>query len=480
MQRVFRSIVSGLLLGTPLLNALGSDPIGASALRQCDSTLGGRGVAVAQVEASAPGWQANPGVLGQSPKPFAWICAQGAATNFPNSIGSESAHADAVAGMFFGVSAGVAPGVSAIDNYEASFFMSDVIASEQPIEARIVNQSFTSFTRSVAIDQTYDNYAARYNVLFVSGAGNTGRPKSPGTAFNGICVGAYGGTSSIGPITDGRSKPDITAPAAYTSFSAPLVSGAAAILLQAAQRDYGTPEATDIRTLKALLLNGATKPAGWTNSPASPLDARYGAGIVNAFNSYRQLRGGKVFDRIAATNRCGWDFASITNGTNDYWFQISGTGSYSFAATLVWLRNYGQTNISNLDLLLFDANGSVIASSQSQMDNVEHIFIPFVWAGTFHLRIVQASSAAASETYGLAFEFLSFQPPELLPLSIRDAGCEGLLAGEANQRYLIQGTTDFRSWIPLCTNTAAADGILKFGTPCSLRSACFFRALVFP
>ncbi|MFL5003709.1 MAG: S8 family serine peptidase, partial [Xanthobacteraceae bacterium] len=337
-----------------------ADPIGAAALRQCNSTLDGRGVRVAQVEAAAPGWQTNPNTISQCGQPFAWICVQGVATNFPNSIGSESGHADEVARQLLGAS----PSVAAIDNYEANFFTSAIIPDEQPISAKIVNQSFASFIRNVSVDQDYDDYAARLNVLFISGSGNTGRPKSPGTAFNTISVGAYGGATSIGPISDGRCKPDITAPAAYSSFATPLVSGTAAILLQAAETD----DACDIRTLKALLLNGARKPAGWTNSPSSPLDLRYGAGLVNAFNSYRQLHGGKVSDPARITSRCGWDFTALSSPTNEYHFELSGSKPFCFTATLTWLRNYGQTNISNLDLLLFGANGSLIASSRSQVD----------------------------------------------------------------------------------------------------------------
>jgi len=81
-----------------------------------------------------------------------------------------------------------------------------------------------------------------------------------------------------------------------TSISTPQVAGAAADLMQAALRGDGgsnTNAAFDMRTIKALLLNGAVKPLGWTNSNSSPLDARYGAGVVNVFNAYEQLAGGK-------------------------------------------------------------------------------------------------------------------------------------------------------------------------------------------
>ena len=49
----------------------------------------------------------------------------------------------------------------------------------------------------------------------------------------------------------------------------------------------------DIRTIKALLLNGAVKPAGLDNIAPSPLDTRYGASVLNVLNAYEQLAGGK-------------------------------------------------------------------------------------------------------------------------------------------------------------------------------------------
>ena len=151
---------------------------------------------------------------------------------------------------------------------------------------------------SRAIDSAYDNYAAQYNALFVSGAGNGGPSKPAGDVLQRHRRRRLRRQLKLGPTLDnGRAKPDITAPAgAYTSFSTPHVAGAAAVLMQAGLRGDGgsdTNSAADIRTVKALLLNGAVKPADWTNNPPSPLDTRYGAGILNVFNSYEQLAGGK-------------------------------------------------------------------------------------------------------------------------------------------------------------------------------------------
>ena len=236
---------------------------------------------------------------------FTWISADGTSTTFPNALGTESGHADSVAGNFYGLDHGVAQQVSHVDNYEAGFFFNNFIQNQLPISARVVNQSFIfanpdgshlSTTEEQQIDSQYDNYATQYGTLFVSGAGNSGQVFPAATCYNGIGVGAYQGSSSFGPTTDGRSKPDITAPAGVTSFSTPFVAGSVTVLIQAAVRGDGganTNAASDNRTVKALILNGAVKPADWTNGVTTPLDARYGAGVLNVFNAWNQLKGGK-------------------------------------------------------------------------------------------------------------------------------------------------------------------------------------------
>lgn len=438
-----RGLAVWLFAVTPALANL--DTIGVTALRHCDPTLTGTGVPVAQVEASAPGWQANPSMSPQ----MTWTCMQGSTTNFPNTLGAESWHANEVGRLFFSTACGVAPAVTQMDNYEFSYFTGHIIPNQIPIAAKVVNQSFAYFSRSTRVDQEYDNYAARYNVLFVSGAGNGGAPKSPGTAYNGLSVAAYGGLSSFGPSTDQRSKPDITAPGTHTSYSTPLVSGAAALLHQAG--------VTDIRLLKALLLNGAQKPPYWTNSATAPLDHRYGAGVLNVFNSWRQLRGGRYSDLTA---RRGWDIAT---GTRRYLFDArAGT----LTATLIWLRQSGCSNINNLDLSLLTESGELLAASTSTVDNVEHLHLPALPAGRYLLEV----SGAADETYALAFDFGPSQPPRF----------DGwTLTGEPNQRYVIQSTTDLCTWTPFLTNSTSAFGSFDFN-PQYDGASRFFRALELP
>jgi hypothetical protein len=403
---------------------------------------------VAQPEASydlGTNWEVNPGAVGRPLGFFNYISAAGSTTNFPNSLSSESGHADTVGGNFYGLPSGVATNVARVDNFDVDYFVNTYVVSNLLVlDDLVVNQSFTYGPLSVAdqqsADSAYDDYADAYGTVFVSAADNLGNSPTvcaPGTAYNCISVGAYANGSygnSIGPTTDnGRCKPDITALSGLTSFSTPQVAGAVAVLMQAALRGDGggdTNSAFDMRTIKALLLNGAVKPTGWTNASSSPLDARYGAGVLNVFNAYEQLAGGKqIFcgsnsialgaahppvpgtNSVAAMN--GWDLENISSGaTNDtvnhYFFNAAGG---SVTATLVWNRQLGATNINDLDLFLFNAaTSNLVACSTSRVDNVEHLFLPQLAAGRYDLQVLKnggTNVVSDAETYALAWAFIS-------------------------------------------------------------------------
>ena len=429
--------------------------IGVTLLRSVVANADGTGVRVAQPEAEGtnipPDFEVNPadGSVQQPVSLFLYINTNGTANVFPNSLGTESVHADTVAAYFYGLPGGVASNVTHVDNYNADYFYTGIISAAQPTNVNdpVVNQSFifpgTTIAEQQSLDSLFDNYAAGYGTLFVSGVGNGGPVSPPSTCYDGIGVAVYGATTSVGPTLDnGRAKPDITAPAGYTSFSTPQVAGAAAVLRQTGLRGDGgsnTNSAADMRTVKALLLNGAVKPADWTNNPPSPLDPRYGAGILNVFNSYEQLAGGQhgyiattsvpsggahppngATGTIGALN--GWDFNTNTSGTNSdeidhYYFNVTngvGNGTFAATATLVWNRQQNQSSINTLNLFLYNAaNSNLVASSTSLVDNVEHIFLPQLAPGRYDLQVWKAggiprvSIVSSSETYALAWEFSS-------------------------------------------------------------------------
>jgi len=455
MGNLLKIVLVSVVAGAAAARASTLDAIGVTLLRATTTNLNGAGVLVGQAEAgyeSATNWQVNPGSVAQPANRFTYFYGTppyalvSSANTYPNSLGGPSGHANTVAGNYYGLSGGVATNVAHVDNYEANTFINYYINDGHSISERIVNQSFTYGTNDAGVDQIYDDYAAQHNVLFVTGAGFGGQPVyTPATCYNGIGVGSDAFNSPNGPTPDGRSKPDIIAPGfSETSYTTPQVAGAAVILLQAALRGDGggdTNSAADMRTIKSLLLNGAVKPADWTNSSSAPLHPRYGAGILNVFNSYEQLAGGKnnfIVTTSVSTNSphpptadvgtmavlSGWDFNSISSasggffssaadGVNHYYFNITnGVNNTAFTATatLVWNRQQSQTAINNIDLFLYNcASSNLVACSTSLVDNVEHIFLPQLAPGRYDLQVWKAggSFVSASEAYALAFEFFS-------------------------------------------------------------------------
>ena len=493
--------------------------VGVMQLQQLVPQLNGSGMGVQQVEASvsttSDQYQPNPANLGRSASEFTFTDFTG--SNVPFSSASYSWHAENVAGYFYGAG-GVAPGVSHVtvsfvDTYaEFSVF----VDAAPPANSEVVNQSFAYVSEDLAnvqyIDNAWDNYAASSNLLFVTAIGDgqttSTSPASyinpPADMYNGIAVGAYTGTETngvfgpstgseaswVGPTWDGRSKPDLVAPGQWTSYTAPIVSGVATLMVQAGSGTHlsapvglsasdssiangsvtaYTTAATDIRTVKALLLNGAVKPTGWTNSytvnsgtytynavnanAVTPLDPRYGAGVVNAYNSYENLAGGEhnftsstmqsiaalpsvtsaptanftgTFSQAAsATNPAtitGWNLASISasstgNAVENYDFNLTGTSinSWDLTATLTWNKNYNASGINHLMLFLLNSSGQRVASSTSMLDNVQQININpalginSLAPGQYDLAVEMlggVNTISTSDTYALAWNFV--------------------------------------------------------------------------
>jgi hypothetical protein len=482
-----------LVLANPACRADDLTTIGVTQLRAIHPNLNGAGIAVAQPEAQADqgenDWELYPGDDGQ-PLSFAtWINTNGTASTFPNSLGAYSGHAGEVGHNLYGVGTGAAPGVPHVDNYEADFFINYLIQSNQPVADQVVNQSFTFGVLSIAdqqaADSLYDNYIATYSNLFCSGAADGGQVCAPATCYNGLGVGCYGvgAASSIGPTVDnGRSKPDLTAPSTYTSFSTPYVSGAGAVLLQAAANGAGGTNlaaAGDLRTLRALLVNGAIKPGDWTHTPTAPLDTRYGSGVLNLFYSYLQLAAGQQPLSTAQTvlsgashppgtpaniipSLLGWDFQTITSSpvqdtVNHYYFNNVGgsTGPNTLTATLEWNRGAGESSINQLALFLYNCvNGDLITNSSSTVDNLQHLYLASLPSGEYDLEVVKYGSPSQSvsfaETYALAYQFVPISPPEAVIATI---GSEVVISWAASPTlFSLQQTSSLAapiSWTPV-------------------------------
>jgi hypothetical protein len=464
------------------------DIMGGALLRQVAPGVLGTGVQIGQAEGYEGGvtgaFEVSPSVVGQPTNLFTWISASGTASTFPNAVGSVSGHADQVAFKFYGANTGVAPQVAHVNNYDADYFYDHYITLGLPLpnSDRVVNQSFIfantdgshfPTNQEQDIESAYDDFSIQYGTLFVSGAGNGGLVYPPATSYNGIGVGVYPGSSSFGTTPNGRSKPDIVGPGGVTSFSTPYVAGSAAALIQAALSGDGgtdTNSASDNRTIKAVLLNGAVKMADWTNGVTTPLDARYGAGMLNEFNSWNELRGGKhpfvESTSVSVGNAhppggnagnepvlTGWDLNSLANPDlshdqiNHYYFNLPGGDSFTLTATLTWLRPHSSllvaSSINDLNLYLYNVtSGQMILSSTSAVDNVEHLYLPALPPGRYDLQVEKnaQSQVSAGETYGLAFEFFS------VPLSIAESNGDVMITWPlAPAGFELQSTTNLNA-----------------------------------
>ena len=456
LKRSGPGIAACILLLCASVHAQSPNTVGLTLLQEFTTNLNGAGIRVGQPEAedSAPpdatnNWEVNPAAIPRSVTNFTWYSNGLSSATFPNSLGIQSDHADSVGGIFYGPS-GVATNVAHVDNFEANTYI-NYVGNNENFSAgatdAIVNQSYTfgqmDTNSQEAVDSEFDNFSVKFNTLFVSAACNYSiypRVCAPGTSYNCISVGAYEGDSSVGPTIDnGRCKPDIVAPGGETSFATPDVAGAAALLMQAGRRGDGganTNCASDMRTIKALLLNGAVKPAQWMNIPPSPLDFTNGAGMLNVFNSYEQLAAGRhtwifstnvpmgtahppVVTTASVSVLNGWDFntnnsSSTRDAVNHYVFNvtngISGSG-FTFTTTLVWNRHESETNINNLALYLYNAaNSNLVAASTSVVDNVQHVFVRQLPQGRYDLQVWKAGGnniVSTNEPYALAWEIVS-------------------------------------------------------------------------
>lgn len=365
----------------------------------------------------------------------------------------------------------------------------------------------------------FDSYAFTGRVM-VKSAGNSETIVSvPGDNFNGITVGALGSVRDVNhdtvvrvgqssnylPLAHGRNGVHIVAPGDTiystnlgtgftdsgfgTSYAAPHVSGAAAILASAMEQasrvgatsDNGRLFDYDHRLIKAILLNSARKIPGaregeqnpdtvwkpglvggddgrgprWTH----PLNYVVGAGELDVNAAWLQLKeesrsvGGAMERRLWHTA-----FFTAVDDPREYksnqfdGFTVPG-GHWitDFTATLCWDRHVTDAalaapTLSNLDLeLAYSVDGGTtwtnILRSMSPNDSTEHLYLTGLARPgenpIYRLMVVarslgtdSAGAAINQEHYALAFSFRTIPTPGSLLL----AALGGLLAARRSRR----------------------------------------------
>jgi len=386
----------------------------------------GSGVTMAQVEAPEGGDYApdtaNAEFTGKT------ISLQSGASN-------DSAHATGVGRFAYGITTSISPAVSSIEVWEANnwiqsgFLRVNSVFAPRAESQDIQNHSWIGSLGCDAQDEQalrrLDLVVNRDEVQVFAGVNNGSSNPVPSllaSAYNVTSVGLTSGNHSAGLTSvdgSGRQKPDIVAPASVVSNATPILSAAAALLLETARTMPGLSGAEHNEVIKAILLAGATKAefSTWSHSSASPLDATFGAGELNIFNSYFLLTSGEQeSSNTASVSKTGWNFGqSQSNDSRYYYFEVpDGSVLLNFSVALTWNREISGPNqnpastLQNLDLRLYAASnmspsGNALAESISTVDNVEHLYVLELSAGEY---VIEVDSNGGVVEYGLAWRGL--------------------------------------------------------------------------
>ena len=350
--------------------------------------------------------------------------------------GANSGHATTVGKNLYGNTTSIAPSITSIDVYNANDWInSGWYTGTPPTENNpLQNHSWVTWLQDNNAPRRMDYAVNRDGFLPIAGINNSdfGNPSTPsdipdtyGSMYNGITVGVSDGTHRNGTTSydgSGRVKPEIVTPSSYTSFATPYVTAAAAILIESAGSDTA---AKDQLTLKATLLAGADKSpfASWDQTTTRPIDDAYGAGQLDVYENYFIQQAGQQTVGSSIDER-GWNLTTLARrGSDDYDITVpSGFKLRNLSALVTWNRtvssNFFSTSLANISLTLIDSS-STIQSSDSAVDNIEHIWRDSsnaLSAGNYTLTV--AHSANSTVDYALAWRSELYQDYSLWSSSV--------------------------------------------------------------
>ncbi len=391
--------------------------------------------------------------------------------------GTYSDHANAVGGLFYGNNS-MAPGINTIHAHWADYWMQPGFlnyGAGKPLSSasRIGNHSWvgniTDLTIASNILRRIDWVVETDEFIQLVGTKNSTTINDTlfSAAYNVLAVGKTDGNHSTGsPSIDtiyrsGRTRTEIVAPKATTSAATPIVAATAALLVEEGHRNlslstdpaetstvnrYGDTiyNAERSEVIKAALLAGANRITHNTSTTANitdyrialldqasnGLDARFGAGQINVFNSYHIVAAGEQNSSqdggagSTGIGEFGFDYDPTFGGSNgsnsaaSYYFS-TGTTPKVLSASLVWNIQIDGGNGSNfsgiatfydLDLYLYDVTESqtLLISSTSQFDNSENIWTSLSANKNYLLQVIPKSGQSSFNwDYALAWQLAS-------------------------------------------------------------------------
>jgi len=306
-----------------------------------------------------------------------------------------SGHATTVGKNLYGLSSSMAPSIGTVDVFEANDFLNNhgwysgtPSTESNPLQNHSwVNESDNNLG-TVRMDYAVkrDGFLPIFGIKNTSTTGDSDIPPFYASAYNGISVGLSSGNHRTGVTTSadgpGRVKPEIVAPSGATSYATPMVTAAAAMLIEAAGTDT---DAKDELTLKAILLAAADKSpfTDWDQTETRPIDDIYGAGQLDVYEAYFIQQAGQ---QTTGSNisKHGWDLNTLgSNGSTSYLVNIpSGYELRNLSVLLTWNRDVSRSiigkysySLADMSLSLVDSSDdSVIQLSDSSVDNIEHIW----------------------------------------------------------------------------------------------------------
>jgi len=424
-----------------------------------------------------------------------------------------SGHATGVAKLFFGNSSSLSPAIAQVNVYGSNRFLAKTLnygtswAEEVMSHAYIGSFGDTVNDQTKEVTETKQEKSERYcrafdysssvgNILHISGANNGASSNLPhiwSHAYNNITVGRTDGLHSAGTVQSGyhgtdRQKPELVNPQSTTSSATGATASIAGLLRAQAETHSSTNAALSL-TLKSILLAGADKNKfeSWDNTTTRPIDEVYGAGETNILNSFRILHAAEATAN-SAVDLYGWDYGT-TSDSSDIVYTItipSYASNAQISANLSWNRTITRERVkgsfvtsydelADLSLTLKDSGGNIIFTSNSAVDNLEHIWQTGLTPGNYTLTVNKSSGA--NTNYAIAWR-VDLQT-EKSPVSFARTSLSNTVSFSdlaPSHSYILQRSSNLTFWTDVITKTSDGSGAFSHNeSNTSLGEQVFYR-----